>query len=59
MDKQLITAIQQLTAAINKQTDTINKAETRKRLDQLKGQMLAAVDRALDESESVAALPRE
>lgn len=59
MDKQLITAIQQLTAAINRQTDTINSAETRKRHDRLKGQMLAAVDRALDGSESVAALPRE
>lgn len=59
MDKQLITAIQQLTTAINRQTDAINRAEDRKWHDRLKSQMLAAVDRALGESESVAALPRE
>lgn len=59
MDKQLIIAIQQLTAAINRQTDAINSTQTRKWHERLKGQMLAAVDRALDGSESVAALPRE
>lgn len=59
MDKQLITAIQQLTAAINRQTDAINRGENRKWHDRVKGQVLAALNRPLDESESVAALPRE
>ncbi len=59
MDKQLITALQQLTAAIQSNTEALNKAEQRKWHDRLLGQMLPAVNRALDGSESVAALPRE
>ncbi|MNG30723.1 hypothetical protein D3C85_976710 [compost metagenome] len=49
MDKQLITAIQQLTAAINSNTQAIKDIEHRKQRERLLGRMLSSVDRALGE----------